>query len=129
MGRGGWVGAVRTFWYECSSVVLACESLHVCTVCIWRCEHAMFCVEFFLCAIYKKLSFIHVPKVVHSDVPRVVHSDVPRVVHSDVPRVVYSDVPRVVPGYYIAMDVPGLYTAMYPGLYTAMYPELYPGSR
>ena len=23
---------------------LACESLHVCTVCIWRCEHARFCV-------------------------------------------------------------------------------------
>jgi len=30
----------------------------VCTVCIWRCEHARFCVEFFLCAIYK-FSFIH----------------------------------------------------------------------
>ena len=39
-------------------VVLACESLHVCTVCIWRCEHARFCVDFFLCAIYK-FSFIH----------------------------------------------------------------------
>ena len=33
-------------------VVLACESLHVCTVCIWHCEHARFCVEVFLCAIY-----------------------------------------------------------------------------
>ena len=26
---------------------LACESLHVCTVCIWRCEHARFCMECF----------------------------------------------------------------------------------
>ena len=42
----------------CPLVVLACESLHVCTVCIWRCEHARFCVEVFLCAIYK-FSFIH----------------------------------------------------------------------
>ena len=58
MGRGGWVGAVCTFWYECPLVGLACESLHVCTVCIWRCEHARFCVEVFLCAIYK-FSFIH----------------------------------------------------------------------
>ena len=31
----------------CPLVVLACESLHVCTVCIWRCEHAKFCVEVF----------------------------------------------------------------------------------
>ena len=28
-------------------VVLACESLHV-----WHCEHARFCEEVFLCAIY-----------------------------------------------------------------------------
>ena len=27
--------------------VFACESLHVCTVCIWLCEHARFCVDFF----------------------------------------------------------------------------------
>ena len=33
--------------YECPLVVLACESLHVCTVCIWRCEHARFCVDVF----------------------------------------------------------------------------------
>ena len=39
-------------------VVLACESLHVCTVCIWRCEHARVCVEAFLSAIYT-FSFIH----------------------------------------------------------------------
>ena len=50
----GWVGMS-----SCPLVVLACESLHVCTVCIWRCEHARFCVEVFLRAIYKKNSFIH----------------------------------------------------------------------
>ena len=43
----GWVGAICTFWYECLLVVLACESLHICTVCIWRCEHARFCADFF----------------------------------------------------------------------------------
>ena len=48
----------------CPLLVLACESLHVCTVCIWRCEHARFCVEVFLCAIYK-FSFIH--SFIHSD--------------------------------------------------------------
>ena len=37
----------------CPLLVLACESLHVCTVCIWRCEHARFCVEVFY-ALYKK---------------------------------------------------------------------------
>ena len=57
-GVGGWVGAVCTFWYECPLVVLACESLHVCTVCIWRCEHARFCVEVYVCAVYK-FSFIY----------------------------------------------------------------------
>ena len=41
-------------------VVLACESLHVCTVCIWRCEHARFCVEVFFYALYLNLhSFIY----------------------------------------------------------------------
>jgi len=53
MYSSGWVGMSA-----CPLVVLACESLHVCTVCIWRCEHARFCVEVFLCAIYK-FSFIH----------------------------------------------------------------------
>ena len=57
-GKGRWVGPVCTFWYECPLVVLACESLHVRTVCIWRCEHARFHVEVFLRAIYK-FSFIH----------------------------------------------------------------------
>ena len=48
----GWVGMSA-----CPLVVLACESLHVCTVYIWRCEHARFCVEvFFMRYIY---IFIH----------------------------------------------------------------------
>ena len=59
MGRGGWVGAVCTFWYECPLVVLACESLHVCTVCIWRCEHTRFCVEVFYALYINFHSFIH----------------------------------------------------------------------
>ena len=59
MGRGGWVGAVCTFWYECPLVVLACKSLHVCTVCIWRCEHARFCVEVFHALYINFHSFIH----------------------------------------------------------------------
>ena len=33
--------------YECL-VVLACESLHVRTVCTWRCEHARFRVDVFM---------------------------------------------------------------------------------
>ena len=46
--------------YECMSlVVLACESLHVCTVCIWRCEHARFCVEVFYALYINFHSFIH----------------------------------------------------------------------
>ena len=49
----GWVGMSA-----CPLVVLTCESLHVCTVCIWRCEHARFCVEVFY-ALYKNFhSFI-----------------------------------------------------------------------
>ena len=48
---GGWVGAVCILLvYECPLVVLACESLHVCTVCIWRSEHAKFCMKWvFVC--------------------------------------------------------------------------------
>ena len=38
---------------------LACESLHVCTVCIWRCEHARFCVEVFYALYINFHSFIH----------------------------------------------------------------------
>ena len=59
LGRGGWVGAVCTFWYECPLVVLACESLHVFTVCIWRCEHARFYVEVFYALYINVHSFIH----------------------------------------------------------------------
>ena len=40
-------------------VVLACESLHVCTVCIWRCEHARFCVEVFYALYINFHSSIH----------------------------------------------------------------------
>ena len=60
LGKGWWVGAVCTFWYQCPLEVLGCESLHVCTVCIWRCEHARFCVELevVFCAVYT-FSFIH----------------------------------------------------------------------
>ena len=43
----------------CLLVVLACESLHVCTVCIWRCEHARFCVEVFYALYINFHSFIH----------------------------------------------------------------------
>ena len=43
----------------CPLVVLACESLHVCTVCVWRCEHARFCVEGFYALYINFHSFIH----------------------------------------------------------------------
>ena len=43
----------------CPLVVLACESLHVCTVCTWRCEHAKFCVEVFYALYINFHSFIH----------------------------------------------------------------------
>ena len=51
----GWVGMSA-----CPLVVLACESLHVCTVCIWRCEHARFCVEVFYALYINFHSFIQV---------------------------------------------------------------------
>ena len=44
----------------CPLVVLACESLHVYTVCIWGCEHARFCVEVFYALYINFHSFIHV---------------------------------------------------------------------
>ena len=34
-------------WCESPLVVLACESLHVCAVCIWPCEPTKFYVELF----------------------------------------------------------------------------------
>ena len=41
-------------------VVSACESLHVCTVCVWCCEHARFCVAAFMCPIEIFIhSFVH----------------------------------------------------------------------
>ena len=46
-GVGG-LGLFVLYWNECLLVVLACESLPVCTVCIYRCEHARFCVEVFM---------------------------------------------------------------------------------
>ena len=34
----GWVGrGFVLYWYESPSVAIACETLHVCTLCIWRC--------------------------------------------------------------------------------------------
>ena len=42
------VGLFVLYWNECLLVVLACESLPVCTVCIYCCEHARFCVEVFM---------------------------------------------------------------------------------
>ena len=50
--------SVTIFWYECPLVVLACESLHVCTVCIWRCEHARFVWKFFYALYINFHSFI-----------------------------------------------------------------------
>ena len=49
----------------CPLVVLAFESLHVCTVCIWRCEHARFCVEVFYALYINFHSFIHVCRQKH----------------------------------------------------------------
>ena len=41
-------GLFVLYWYECLLVVLAYESLHVCTVCMWNCEHARFYVVAFI---------------------------------------------------------------------------------
>ena len=54
----GWVGMSA-----CPLVVLACESLHLCTVCTWRCEHARFCVEVFYALCINFHSFIHTSDV------------------------------------------------------------------
>ena len=51
MWGGGWVGRGCLYLIGISwifLVVLAFKSLHTCTVCIWHCEHARFCVEVFL---------------------------------------------------------------------------------
>ena len=42
------------YWYELLLAFSGSESLHVCTACIWSCEHASFCVEVFMHHIYKK---------------------------------------------------------------------------
>ena len=42
------VGAVVLYWDECLLVVSACESLHVCAVCIWHSEHSkVLCGNFY----------------------------------------------------------------------------------
>ena len=62
----GWVGMSA-----CPLVVLACESLHVCTVCIWRCEHARFCVEVFYALYINFHSFIQVVALSMTITPRI----------------------------------------------------------
>ena len=54
--QGESLGELYTFLVWMSLVALACESLHVCAVYIWHCEHAMFWVEVFMRNTY---SFIH----------------------------------------------------------------------
>ena len=45
----GWGMAGFCVLYCCNClIVLACDSLHVCTVCIWCCKHAGFCVDVFM---------------------------------------------------------------------------------
>lgn len=55
------VGGVEYFIGMVSLVVLACtcENLHVYTVCIWLCEHALFSVEVFMHHTYSIFSFIY----------------------------------------------------------------------
>ena len=53
-----WVGGLCTLLVWTSLVVLACESLHVCTVCIWCCEHARFHVDSLVHHIIITFSFI-----------------------------------------------------------------------
>ena len=48
---GGWVGG-WLYFIGMDVVDLACESLHVCTVCLCPCEHARFCVEMLMCHVY-----------------------------------------------------------------------------
>ena len=45
------------YWFESLlGSFLDCEHLHVCTLCIWCCEHTKFCVEVFM---HHILIFIH----------------------------------------------------------------------
>ena len=55
----GWVGRDCHFIAVNVWVVLACESLHVCTVCVWHCENARLCVEGFYAPYITCHSFIH----------------------------------------------------------------------
>ena len=52
------IGGITGGLIGMSILLVTCESLHVCTVCMWLCEHAVFCVNVFLYAIYK-FSFNH----------------------------------------------------------------------
>ena len=45
---GGGGGVIYALLVWMSLAVLACDSLHVCTVCIWCCKHAGFCVDVFM---------------------------------------------------------------------------------
>ena len=61
---------ITIYFYGCawlvrmSLVVLARESLHVCTVGVWCCEHARFCVEVFIHNIFIQ-SFIYLFSSIH----------------------------------------------------------------
>ena len=48
--------------YECLWQLGACEILHVCTLCIWRCQRARFGVE--MCVFYAP--YIHFHSFIHS---------------------------------------------------------------
>ena len=51
-GGGGGGGGRGAYMYVCP--------VNVCTVCIWRCKHARFCVEVFMHIDIYKFSFISV---------------------------------------------------------------------
>ena len=64
----GWVGMSA-----CPLVVLACESIHVCTVCILHCEHASFCVEVFCFFVFLLLFFVVVFNALHIHFHSLIH--------------------------------------------------------
>ena len=45
------------YWCECLGS-FTCESLHLCTVCVWHCENARLCVEGFYAPYINFHSFI-----------------------------------------------------------------------
>ena len=64
IARGWRVGAVCILLVWMSLGSLVCESPHVHTVCIWRCEHTRFCVKTFMYRIYIFIhSFNNIPVV------------------------------------------------------------------